>query len=82
MEEKIVTLNIRKDLIKAPKWKRSKVALRILKEKIKKICKTEKIKIDNSLNQKFWKNKEKCLSKIRVKITKLDENTSKVELMS
>lgn len=83
MEEKIVTLNIRKDLVKAPKWNRSKVALRILKEKIKRICKTEKIKIDSSLNQKIWaRGSEKPLTKLRIKIVKVDEKTSKVELMS
>lgn len=83
MEEKIVTINIRKDLVKAPKWNRSKVALSIFKEKIKRICKTEKIKIDSSLNQKVWaRGSEKPLTKLRVKIVKVDEKTSKVELLS
>jgi ribosomal protein L31E len=82
MEEKIVTLNIRKELVKAPKWKRSKAASRILKEKIKKICKTEKIKIDSSLNRKIWSSSKKPLTKFRLKIVKIDDKTSKVELMS
>jgi ribosomal protein L31E len=80
-EEKIVTLNIRKELIKTPRWKRNKAALRILREKLKKICKTEKVKIDSSLNQKIWSSSKKILTKFRVKIVKVDEKTSKVELM-
>ncbi len=82
MEEKIVTINIRKDLVKVPRWKRSKAALRILKEKTKKILKTEKIKIDSSLNQKIWSSSKKPLTKFRLKIVKIDDKTSKVELMS
>ncbi|MCS7105868.1 MAG: hypothetical protein NZ942_00930 [Candidatus Aenigmarchaeota archaeon] len=81
MEEKIVTINIRKDLLKAPVWNRKKVAMKILKEKVKKICKSKKLKVDNSISRKIFSS-AKPLTKFRVKIVKVDEETSKVELMS
>ncbi|MEM5834587.1 MAG: hypothetical protein QXQ69_01930 [Candidatus Aenigmatarchaeota archaeon] len=80
MEEKIVTINIRKKLLKAPVWKRKKAAMRILRKKLKRICKTEKIKIDSSLSKKIFSS-TKPSTKIRVKVSRIDEKTSKVEMM-
>ena len=81
-EEKFVTLNLRKDLVKAPKWNRGTFAVRILKKKLKKIVKTETIKIDKRVNEKIWsRGIKKPTSKLRVRITKVDEKTSKVELV-
>ncbi|MEM7818582.1 MAG: hypothetical protein QW403_00340 [Candidatus Aenigmatarchaeota archaeon] len=81
MEEKIVTINIRKELLKAPVWKRKKAAMRILKEKVKRVSKTERIKLDNSISKKIF-SRSKPLTKFRLKIVKIDEKTSRVEMMS
>ena len=51
-EEKIITINLRKEIKKTPKWKRSKSALKILRERIEKIAKTE-VKIDSSQIRRF-----------------------------
>ena len=44
MEEKIVVINIRSSVLKHPRWKRSEKAVRLLKEKIERIAKTDKVK--------------------------------------
>jgi len=80
-EEKIATVNLRKELTRTPKWKRSKLALKILREKLKKITKTE-VKIDSSLNKRIWsKGMENPTTKLRIKIVKIDEKTSRAELI-
>ncbi len=81
-EEKIVTINLKKDLVKIPRWKRSKLMPRILKRKLKKIVKTDVMKIDKRVNEKIWsKGIEKPVVKLRVKVTKIDDKSSKVELI-
>ena len=81
-EEKIVTLNLRKDLIKTPRWKRSKRALKLLREKIRRIAKTEIVKIDRAVSEKIWaRGAEKPPMKLRLRIRKIDEKTSEVKLV-
>ena len=81
-EEKIVTLNLRKDLIKTPRWKRSKRALKLLREKIRRIAKTEIVKIDRAVSEKIWaRGVEKPPMKLRLRIRKIDEKTSEVKLV-
>jgi large subunit ribosomal protein L31e len=82
VEEKIVTINLRKKIIEKARWKRSKTALRILREILKKQTKSEKIKIDKKLNEKIWsRSSERPLAKLRIKVTKLDDGSVKVELV-
>jgi len=71
MEEKLVTLNLRQDLLKYPRWKRSKRAVKLLKEKLSRILHTEKVEIDQALNELFWKKGSKNPpAKIKVKVAK------------
>ena len=79
-EERIVTINLRRILMKYPRWKRANVAIRALKEVLKKNAKAEKLKIDAKLNEKIWKIKN-ASTKIKVKIVKVDEKTYKAELI-
>jgi len=82
VEEKILTINLRKKLIERPRWKRSKGVLRVLKDILKKQTKTEKIEIDKKLNEKIWsRSAEKPLTKFRIKIIKSDDGSVRVELM-
>ena len=55
MEEKIVTLNFRKLLVKKIRRKRAKYLLSILRREIKKIAKTENVKISKEVNELIWK---------------------------
>lgn len=81
-EEKIVTINLKKELVKLPKWKRGKLTARILEKKLKKMTKIENLKIDKSINEKIWSGSiEKPHAKFRVRITKVDEKTSKAVLI-
>ncbi len=81
-EEKIVTLNLRKEIKKAPRWKRSKIVVKLLREKIKRISKAEEVKIDSLVNKKIWsRGIKKPPAKLRLKIVKADEKTVKVELV-
>lgn len=80
MEEKIITVNIRKPLLKMPKWRRASHAARILRDDLKKRLKTE-VKLSKEINEKIWaKGIEKPASKIRIRIVKIDEKTSRAEL--
>ena len=70
----VVTLNLRKKLLKHPKWKRSEKAIRLIKEKLKKITKTENVKIDSSLNEAVWsKGNKNPPTKIKIRLKKEGE---------
>ncbi len=72
-EEKLVKLNLRKELKKVPVWKRQSAFAKIIREKFK----DDNLKISQGLNEKFWSEKN---PKIRVKIVK-DEKTTRVEFV-
>jgi large subunit ribosomal protein L31e len=80
MEEKIVTVNIRKDIIKDPNWRRSDHAVSILRKSLMKKLKTD-VKIDRKVNEKVWaKGIKKPETRFRLKIIKIDDKTSRAEL--
>ena len=72
-EEKIVKINLRKQMKSIPKWRRQAVFGRLLRKKLK----NEKMKISQILNEKIWSTKS---PKIRVKIVK-DDKSVKAELV-
>lgn len=74
VEEKIVTLNLRKEIVKKPRWKRAKIMVKRLKEKIKRIAKSEKVKMDKKINQMIWKNSKFPRYKIKIRIKKEGES--------
>ena len=81
-EEKIITINLRKGLKTYPRWKRAKKATGNLRAIIMKHAKVEKVRIDGKVNEAIWrKSIERPLHKIRLKITKTDSKTAKVELL-
>ena len=82
VEEKIISINIRQKLLKEPHWERGKKAVRYLREELKRISKSEDIKIGERLNKKLWMGIGKLPNKIKVRVTKDDkEKTAKVELV-
>lgn len=80
-EEKIITINIRKELVETPRWRRSDAAIRLLKEKLKKMAKNDKVIIGKSINEKVWfRSIRKPPTKFRIKLTK-EEKGLKAELL-
>ena len=72
--EKIITVNLRKLLIKEPKWKRADSASQILKKLLFRKTKANKIKISKGLNELLWKRGNRNpQTKIRVKIVESDK---------
>jgi ribosomal protein L31E len=74
-EEKYLTLNLRKPLVKKQNWRRSEVAMLLLKRILKAHLKTDKIKISTRLNNYIWRRGIKNpVTKVRVKIVKEGES--------
>ena len=71
-EEKIVGINLRKELKNVSRWRRKAVFGRLIRKKLK----DEKIKISQGLNEKIW---SRSSPKVRLKLVK-DEKTTKAEL--
>ncbi len=69
-EEKVITLNLRKSVIKYPRWMRSQKISSLLREKAEKQMKTKKIKIDKDLNAQIWNGGHQRNYLIRVKLKK------------
>ncbi|MEM7821408.1 MAG: 50S ribosomal protein L31e [Candidatus Aenigmatarchaeota archaeon] len=73
VEEKILTINIRKGLVKTPNWKRAKEAMKIIKKELEEKVKGE-VKIDKRLSELIWSSGiKKPRTKVRVKITKVEK---------
>ncbi|MDT7885769.1 MAG: 50S ribosomal protein L31e [Thermoproteota archaeon] len=67
-EERIMTINLR-DAKKAPLYKRSKKAVKLLKELVKRFTKQKEIWISQEVNEAIWKRGiKKPPRKIKVKI--------------
>jgi large subunit ribosomal protein L31e len=82
IEEKYLTLNLRKLVVKKQNWRRSEAAVFILKRLLKKHLKTDKIKISQALNNLIWKRGiKRPKTKIRIKAVKEGE-VYKVDLAS
>jgi len=80
-EEKILTINLRKNLIKSRKWEKAKDYLKVLRELLRRKFKTDKIKIDGKLNEKIWERSiENPPSKLKIRVIKSDDGTIKAEL--
>ena len=69
-DEKILTLNLRKSVVKYPRWIRSQKISSLLRQKVQKQMKTKKVKIDKEVNQRIWKGGLKKDYIIRVKLKK------------
>ena len=81
-EERIITLNLRKQILRTPLWKRSNAAVKILREVLEKKTKIKKIKINQDINEKIWSRSARNPEmKFRIKVTKIDEETGRAELI-
>jgi len=81
MVEKIITINLRKKLIKSPKWKRSSFLSKLLFETIKKRTHKDNVIIDQSVSKEIWSRGIKNPpTKLKLKISEEDDK-AKVELL-
>ncbi len=68
-EEKIVKINIQKELLKVPRWERRGKIFAILRRRLK----NSELKIDQDLNEKIFTEK---IYKLRLKLVKNDKNVT------
>lgn len=79
-DEKLFTIPLRKEFIKAPKYKKTSKAVRALKQFIQKHMKVKEVKIGKHLNQYLWQNGNRNPPpKVKVKTIK-EEDYARVEL--
>jgi len=71
MEEKVFTINLRKDGLKAPRWKKSNKASSTVREYLRRHMKVDNIKIGDSINREIWsRGDQKPPTKIKIKAIK------------
>jgi len=76
MDEKVYTIPLR-DAFYSSRTKRTKKAVNIIRNFLKRHTKVEDIKIDKSLNEAIWKRGiKKPPRRIKVKVVKEDEKTT------
>lgn len=72
-EEKILTINIRKEILKKARWKRAKHAISIFRKILERHVKT-KVKISKEINELIWaRGIKKPLNKLRIRLVKVDD---------
>ncbi|PXF50337.1 MAG: 50S ribosomal protein L31e [Candidatus Methanophagaceae archaeon] len=78
--ERVYTIPLRA-VKKAPRWKRSKRAIALIREFLIRHTKAEYLILDNALNEKIWeRGSQKPPSRVRVRVTK-EEDTVRAELV-
>jgi large subunit ribosomal protein L31e len=81
MMERIYTIPLRQGTLKAPRTRRAKKAIFVLKDFIKKHMKSEDIAISETLNEHIWQNgMRNPILKVKVVVTKDDKNKVTVKL--
>jgi len=79
-EENVYIIPLR-DAWKAPRKKRAKKAIRIIHEYVQRHFHVKYVRISNEVNEYVWNNSiEKPPRRIKVKISKIEEDLAEVEL--
>lgn len=80
-DEKTFIIPLRKGTQKAPKYRRSKKAINVLREYLVKHMKTNEIRIGKSINLKIWEHGiRNPPHKLKVTVTKDDKGVVTAEL--
>ncbi len=72
-EEKIITVNLRRKVYKKPRWKRSKMAITLLRKILLRNTKGKEVKIDGLIHKKIWNRSKKPQTKLKIKLIKEDD---------
>ncbi|KUO40547.1 MAG: 50S ribosomal protein L31 [Candidatus Hadarchaeum yellowstonense] len=76
-EEKIFVIPLR-EVKRAPRYRRTSRAVKLIKEYLTRHMKSERVKLDPALNEKLWEcGQEKPPAKIRVKAVKDEDGLVK-----
>jgi large subunit ribosomal protein L31e len=80
-EEKIISINIRKELNEYPKWERSGKAVSIVRQRVARYTKSQNVVLDKRINERLWsRGAKRPDTRIRLKITKGSDSV-KAQLM-
>ena len=72
--EKVLTLNLRRYILRAPRFKRAKKAIKALRELLIRHSKARVVKMSVRLNQYIWsRGIKKPPAKVKVRIVKKEE---------
>lgn len=75
MEERVFTINIRRAIIKTPRWKNSNKAISVIREHLKQHMKTDNIRIGKTINERIWsRGDQKPPGKIKIKAIKTQDD--------
>ena len=78
MDEKIYTINIRKAILKAPKWEKSKRSVIAVKNFLKKNMKGDEVKIGKSITEEIWQSGNQNPPKsVRIHATIIEDEEKK-----
>lgn len=79
--ERMYTIPLRKEFSKAPRWKRSKRAVKAVRDFVKRHMKTDEVKIGKELNEYIWeKGSQNPPPRVKV-ITVKEEGVARVNLV-
>jgi large subunit ribosomal protein L31e len=80
--ERTYNIPLRREWLKAPRWKRTKKAVKAAREFLQKHMKSENIKLGKHLNESIWKHGGKNPPHhVKVNVTKDEEGTVIAELV-
>ena len=80
--ERVYVVPLRKEWLKSPKWKRTKKAVKAVKEFAAKHMKAETVKLGKYINKELWKHGiQNPPHKVKVNCSKDDKGVVTVELV-
>ncbi|HIH85991.1 MAG TPA: 50S ribosomal protein L31e [Methanoculleus sp.] len=80
LKEHVYVIPLR-DVKRAPRWKRGKIAMKDIRAFLARHMKSEDVKLDQSINEKIWeRGGEKTPGKIRVRAMKFEDGQVQAEL--
>ena len=80
-EEKVFTINLKKEFSKNSRWKKSNRASREVRRFLERHMKSDQVKIGSSINEAIWaRGDQKPPSKLKIKAVKDDDEVVRAEL--
>jgi large subunit ribosomal protein L31e len=81
MEERIITINLRRNSLKVSRNQKAKRAINTVRKSLKRHMKSDDIEIGSSINEIIWKGgSQKIPPKIKLKVVKKDDGKVIAEL--
>jgi large subunit ribosomal protein L31e len=80
LKEQIYVIPLR-DVVKAPRWKRSSRAIKDIRKYLEKHMKSDDVRLDANINEKVWKRgSQKPPRSIRIRAMKFEDGQVQAEL--